>query len=50
MQEQQAYISKAQEQKTDIRNRIALLLGEILSDKHGCKVSLRFENKKERNP
>lgn len=44
-QEQQAYISKAvpKEKQADIRNRIELLLSEILSDQHGCKVSLKFE-------
>lgn len=30
-----------------IKNRVALLLSEILSDKHGCKVVLKFEETKE---
>ena len=29
-----------------IQNRIALILSEILSDKHECKVTLRFEKEK----
>ena len=33
------------EQNAYIKNRIALLLSEILSDKHECKVTLRFEKK-----
>lgn len=33
------------EQNTYIKNRIAMLLSEILSDKHECKVTLRFEKK-----
>lgn len=31
------------EQQTYIVNRIEKLLSEILSDKHGCKVTLTFE-------
>ena len=33
------------EQNTYIKNRIAMLLSEILSDKHECKVTLHFEKK-----
>ena len=33
------------DQNTYIKNRIAMLLSEILSDKHDCKVTLRFEKK-----
>ncbi len=33
------------EQNDYIKNRIAMILSEILSDKHKCKVSLRFEKK-----
>lgn len=29
----------------DLKDRIAQLLSEILSDKHGCIVRLRFEKK-----
>ncbi len=35
------------EQKTHIKNRIALILSEILSDKHECRVDLKFEKPKE---
>ena len=35
------------EQKTYLKNRIEQLLSEILSDKHGCKVVLKFEQSKE---
>lgn len=35
------------EQNTYIKNRIAMLLSEILSDKHECKVTLRFEKKED---
>ena len=35
------------EQKAYIKNRIASILSEILSDKHGCKVVLTFEKAKE---
>lgn len=31
------------EDTTYIKNRIALILSEILSDKHECRVSLKFE-------
>ena len=31
------------EDTTYIKNRIAMILSEILSDKYECKVSLRFE-------
>lgn len=27
----------------ELKEKIALILSEILSDKHECKVSLRFE-------
>ena len=33
------------DQKTYIKNRMAMLLSEILSDKHNCKVVLTFEKK-----
>ena len=33
------------EQNAYIKNRIAMLLSEILSDKHECKVTLHFEKK-----
>ena len=33
------------EQKDYIKDRIATILSEILSDKHECKVTLRFEKK-----
>ena len=33
------------EQQNYIKNRIAVILSEILSDKHECKVTLRFEEK-----
>lgn len=36
------------EQKAYIKNRIAAILSEILSDKHECKVVLRFEETKEK--
>lgn len=29
----------------DLKEKIERLLSEILSDKHGCKVALRFEKK-----
>ena len=35
------------EDKTYIKNRIAMLLSEILSDKYEMKVTLRFEKKEE---
>ena len=35
------------EQKAYIKNRIAMILSEILSDKHECKVVLEFEKSKE---
>ena len=35
------------EQNTYIKNRIAMILSEILSDKHECKVTLRFEKEEE---
>lgn len=35
------------EQNTYIKNRIAMLLSEILSDKYECKVTLRFEKKEQ---
>ena len=33
------------EEKAYIKNRIAVLLSEILSDKYECKVTLHFEKK-----
>lgn len=33
------------EQNTYIKDRIAMLLSEILSDKHECRVVLKFEKK-----
>ena len=33
------------DQNTYIKNRIAMLLSEILSDKHECRVVLKFEKK-----
>ena len=33
------------EQNTYLKNRIAVLLSEILSDKYECKVTLHFEKK-----
>ena len=33
------------EQKTYLKNRIEQLLSEILSDKHECRVVLKFEKK-----
>ena len=35
------------EQNAYIKNRIEQLLSEILSDKHECKVVLKFEKAKE---
>lgn len=35
------------EQNAYVKNRIAQLLSEILSDKHECKVVLIFEKSKE---
>lgn len=35
------------EQNAYVKNRIAQLLSEILSDKHECKVVLTFEKSKE---
>lgn len=29
----------------DLKNKIAAILSDILSDKHDCKVTLRFEKK-----
>ena len=29
----------------DLKTKIEILLSEILSDKHECKVTLRFEKK-----
>lgn len=29
----------------DLKHRIEVILSEILSDKHGCKITLRFERK-----
>lgn len=29
----------------DLKTRIEQILSEILSDKHGCKVTLHFEKK-----
>lgn len=31
--------------ETDLKTKIEKLLSEILSDKHECKVNLRFEKK-----
>lgn len=31
-----------QEERTALKNRIATVLSEILSDKYECKVTLRF--------
>lgn len=31
----------------DLKERIERVLSEILSDKHDCKVELRFEKKEE---
>lgn len=36
------------EQKAYIKNRIAMILSEILSDKHECKVVLKFEERKDK--
>lgn len=36
------------EQKDYIKNRVAKILSEILSDKHECKVVLTFEKAAER--
>lgn len=33
------------EQKAYLKNRIEQLLSEILSDKHECRVVLKFEKK-----
>lgn len=35
------------DQKAYVKNRIATLLSEILSDKHECKVVLTFEKPKD---
>ena len=35
------------EKQAYIKERIEQLLGEILSDKHGCRVVLKFEKAKE---
>lgn len=35
------------EQNAYLKNRIEQLLSEILSDKHECKVVLKFEKAKE---
>lgn len=35
------------EQSAYIKNRIEQLLSEILSDKHECRVALKFEKTKE---
>lgn len=39
----------AQSYPPDLKNRIERILSEILSDKHDCKVTLKFEpaNRKE---
>ncbi len=37
------------EQNAYIKNRIEQLLSEILSDKHECRVVLRFEKKEKEN-
>lgn len=31
----------------DLKSRIEKVLSEILSDKHGCKITIRFERKEE---
>lgn len=36
------------EQKAYLKNRIEQLLSEILSDKHECRVVLKFEKTNER--
>lgn len=33
----------------DLKERIERLLSDILSDKYDCKVTLRFEGRKENN-
>lgn len=33
---------------TDLKQRIEKLLSEILSDRHECKVTLRFEKKEQK--
>lgn len=32
----------------DLKHRIEVILSEILSDKHGCKITLRFERKEKK--
>ena len=34
----------------DLKHRIEQVLSEILSDKHGCKVTIHFEKRKEETP
>ena len=44
-QEENSMNTKPLNPPADLKHRIEVILSEILSDKYGCKVKLRFERK-----